>query len=121
MSILWGKDGLTWLFYVPSFICGTLIGGSIAFVFLKKLSANGMLAKMQTTLGSASYGNESSIIADSVAVAAFGVLLFTVIKILTGIFGLENEAWNYLAWGVMAICVVAGAICFVGKGKKNDE
>jgi len=30
MTLLWGKEGLSWLFYVPSFICGTLIGGSIA-------------------------------------------------------------------------------------------
>ena len=34
MTLLWGKEGLSWLFYVPSFICGTLIGGSIAFVGL---------------------------------------------------------------------------------------
>ena len=40
MSILWGREGLSWLFYIPSFVCGTLIGGSIAFAFLKKLSAS---------------------------------------------------------------------------------
>ena len=51
MTFFWGKTGLTWLFYVPSFVCGTLIGGSIAFVFLKKLSKNGMLAKLQSMLG----------------------------------------------------------------------
>ena len=32
MTFLWGREGLSWLFYVPSFICGTLIGGSIAFL-----------------------------------------------------------------------------------------
>lgn len=26
MNFIWGKEGLTWLFYVPSFIGGTLIG-----------------------------------------------------------------------------------------------
>lgn len=50
MSIIWGKSGLTWLFYVPSFICGTLIGGSIAYVFLKRLAKNGMLEKIQNSL-----------------------------------------------------------------------
>lgn len=50
MSYFWGKEGLTWLFYVPSFICGTLIGGSIAYVFLKKLSNAGVLAKFQNKL-----------------------------------------------------------------------
>ncbi|MBQ2743560.1 MAG: energy coupling factor transporter S component ThiW, partial [Oscillospiraceae bacterium] len=34
MTFFWGKEGLSWLFYVPSFICGTLIGGSIAYLLL---------------------------------------------------------------------------------------
>lgn len=51
MTYLWGKTGLTWLFYVPSFTCGTLIGGSIAFVFLGKLSKSGLLLKFQLMLG----------------------------------------------------------------------
>ena len=33
MAFICGREGLGWLFYVPSFICGTLIGGSIAFIF----------------------------------------------------------------------------------------
>ncbi len=55
MSLIWGKTGLTWLFYVPSFICGTLIGGSIAYVFLKALSKSDVLTKMQRMLGEKSY------------------------------------------------------------------
>ncbi len=35
MTLIWGRAGLTWFFYVPSFIAGTLIGGSLAFIFLK--------------------------------------------------------------------------------------
>ena len=50
MTYLWGKEGLTWFFYVPSFICGTLIGGSIAFVLLKRLEVTGALSKMQNGL-----------------------------------------------------------------------
>lgn len=50
MTYIFGKEGLSWLFYVPSFIMGTLIGGSIAFLFLIRLSKNGMLAKMQGKL-----------------------------------------------------------------------
>lgn len=50
MTFLWGKEGLTWLFYVPSFICGTLIGGSIAFIFLTQLKRAGMLTKIQASL-----------------------------------------------------------------------
>lgn len=50
MTYLWGKEGLTWFFYVPSFIMGTLIGGSIAFLLLKRLEATGALKKMQNSL-----------------------------------------------------------------------
>ena len=54
MTYIWGKTGLTWFFYVPSFICGTLIGGSIAFVFLKKLANTGLPWKCFINSGSGS-------------------------------------------------------------------
>ena len=50
MAFIWGREGLTWLFYVPSFICGTLIGGSIAFVFLHQLQKAGVLKNIQMKL-----------------------------------------------------------------------
>ena len=50
MTYIWGREGLTWFFYVPSFICGTLIGGSIAFLLLVKLEAAGVLSKIQNSL-----------------------------------------------------------------------
>lgn len=50
MTYLWGKEGLTLFFYVPSFIMGTLIGGSIAYLLLKRLSVTGMLRKIQDSL-----------------------------------------------------------------------
>lgn len=50
MAFLWGREGLTWLFYVPSFICGTLIGGSIAALLLYQLQRAGVLRKMQDRL-----------------------------------------------------------------------
>lgn len=51
MTYIWGRSGLTWIFYVPSFVLATLIGGSIALLFLKTLSKNGMLFKIQYELG----------------------------------------------------------------------
>ena len=50
MTFLWGREGLSWLFYVPSFICGTLIGGSIAYVFLYQLQRMGALREIQSKL-----------------------------------------------------------------------
>ena len=51
MEIIMGRTGLSWMFYVPSFICGTLIGGSIAFCLLTVLSKNGTLLEFQRKLG----------------------------------------------------------------------
>lgn len=51
MTLFYGKTGLTWTFYVPFFVCGTLIGGSIAFILLLVLSRNGTLREFQEKLG----------------------------------------------------------------------
>ena len=51
MTLLWGRSGLAWMFYVPSFIAGTLIGGSIAFILLTVLQKNGALKNIQQKLG----------------------------------------------------------------------
>lgn len=51
MTLIWGKTNITWFFYVPSFVLATIIGGSIAYVFLKALSRTGNLYKIQSKLG----------------------------------------------------------------------
>jgi energy coupling factor transporter S component ThiW len=55
MALLYGKTGLTWMFYVPLFISGTLIGGTIAYFFLIAMRKNGMLKTMQQKLGAKIY------------------------------------------------------------------
>ena len=55
MALLMGRTGLTWLFYVPSFIMGTLIGGTIAFIFLTALKRNSSLSEIQKKLGAKHY------------------------------------------------------------------
>lgn len=55
MAFLYGKTGLTWLFYVPLFVCGTLIGGTIAYFFLLSLKRSGMLTNFQRSLGAKIY------------------------------------------------------------------
>lgn len=56
MAYLVGRNGLTWFFYTPFFVGATLIGGGIAYVFLKSLQRSGNLAKLQKTLGGRVYG-----------------------------------------------------------------
>ncbi|MBP3330500.1 MAG: energy coupling factor transporter S component ThiW [Clostridia bacterium] len=59
MTYFWGRTDLTWLFYVPSFIGGTLIGGSIAFVLLIAMNKSNLLSKFQKMLGVKSYESKS--------------------------------------------------------------
>lgn len=57
MEIFYGRTGLSWMYYVPMFISGTLIGGSIAFCLLMALSRNGTLREFQQKLGVNVYDN----------------------------------------------------------------
>lgn len=59
MEFLYGRTGLSWMYYVPSFLCGTLIGGSIAFALLSVLSRNGTLREFQRKLGGEVYDRKS--------------------------------------------------------------
>ena len=121
MSYLWGRDGLSWMFYVPSFICGTLIGGSIAYVFLRKIASNGMLTKLQLKLNSTSYTDKSTVLSDSLTIAAFGAILFVVIKIASNIFKLTGSIWNILAYAAPGVCVAAATIYYVIKKVKTKD
>ncbi|SHJ56078.1 energy coupling factor transporter S component ThiW [Hathewaya proteolytica DSM 3090] len=51
MALLMDKPGIGWFFYVPSFVTATIMGGSVAFLFLGALSRSGMLGKIQKSLG----------------------------------------------------------------------
>ncbi len=123
MSLLWGKENISWLFYVPSFICGTLIGGSIAFVFLKKLLVNGMLRKIQAEISDRIYEAQTGLISNTVSIAAIGVILYVVIEIPTGIFNFNSSVWHFVSKGCIVAFVIVAAIYFAVnklKGKGNE-
>ena len=113
MSFIWGKEGLSWLFYVPSFIGGTLIGGSIAYVFLRKFADNGMLARIQTMLASKSYQDKGSLLSNTLTIAAFGAILFVVFEISSGIFKLTSPVFDVLPYISLVFCVVTAFIYYI--------
>ncbi len=115
MTFFWGKEGLSWLFYVPSFICGTLIGGSIAYVFLRKFAANGMLARIQTMLGSRSYLDHTSILSNTLTIAACGAILFVVIELASDIFKFTGALWDKLSYVSLILCAAAAIIYYITK------
>ena len=121
MNFIWGKEGLTWLFYVPSFICGTLIGGSIAYVFLRKFADNGLLEQTQIMLESKSYRDKSSILSNTATIAAFGAVFFVIIEIATGIFKLETPFWGSLSYILLVACIISAVIYYIIKRVKASE
>jgi energy coupling factor transporter S component ThiW len=50
MTLIMGRSDLTPFFYVPLFLTGTVIGGSIAFIFLTALKKANLLTKLQMQL-----------------------------------------------------------------------
>ena len=120
MSLIWGKDGLSLFFYVPSFICGTLIGGSIAFFFLRKFADAGMLTKVQSMLGSAVYNDRSTVLSYSISIAAFGAILFVVFQLVPQIFDSQSEVWKYLSYGALAVFGAAAVVYYLIKHKKES-
>ena len=120
MTFLWGKEGLSWLFYVPSFICGTLIGGSIAYVFLRKFAANGMLVKIQTMLGAKGYMDHSSLLSNTITIAALGGILFVVFELATGIFELTAPIWDNMSYFSLALCGATAFIYYITKKLKAN-
>lgn len=120
MTLLWGKEGLSWLFYVPSFICGTLIGGSIAYVFLRKFAANGMLVKIQTMLGAKGYMDHSSLLSNTITIAALGGILFVVFELATGIFELTAPIWDNMSYFSLALCGATAFIYYITKKLKAN-
>ncbi len=121
MNFIWGKEGLTWMFYVPSFICGTLIGGSIAYVFLRKFADNGLLAHFQTMLASKSYTDKSTLLSNTLSIAAFGAIAFVIIEILTDMFRLTYAAWSYLSYISLAAFALASIVYYIVKKTKRGH
>ncbi len=119
MTFFWGKEGLSWLFYVPSFICGTLIGGSIAYLLLRKLSNAGLLSRFQQKLGSSVYNDVSGVFGNAAAIAALGAVLWLVTEILTGIFEMTSPVWSYISFSLLSLFILASVFYYIIKKKKE--
>jgi len=118
MDLIMGKEGLSLFFYVPSFICGTLIGGSIAYFFLRKLADAGLLMRLQDKLGSPVYADKRTILSTAITIAAFGAILFVVFGLIPGIFGIEegttgNTVFRILSYAAIALAVVTAVVYYV--------
>lgn len=111
MTWIWGRTGLTWMFYVPSFTAGTLIGGSLAFVLLTRMKKAGLVAQIQSALGSDVYTGGNEVLNDAIGIAVFGFIGYLVTVVLVHKFVPEpNAAVNSIKYFVLAAFIAAGVL-----------
>ncbi|MGN0316906.1 MAG: energy coupling factor transporter S component ThiW [Lachnospira sp.] len=120
MTFIWGRTGLTWFFYVPSFTAGTLIGGSIAFIFLKQLQKAKLLSRFQTALGSNVYDGGDVVVNDALGIAFLGFIGYLVTVIIVNNFFKDATGFTgYVKYIVLAVFLVAAfGYWLIKKGKK---
>ena len=121
MTLLWGYEGLGWLYYIPSFICGTLIGGSLAYVFLRKLASNGSLVRLQAMVSDRTYQEQGGLIPNALTIAASGVILYVVIEILASALKQTSPIWDYAAYGSLGAFVLAALVYLIVKKLRSAE
>ncbi len=106
MALLMHRDGLSWLFYVPTFLIATFMGGSVAFLFLRQLAKIGRLSRFQNMLSDHSYEEKISAASNAAAIGALGVISYLVIKILTNmVFESSAAVWNWIANAAVILSV----------------
>ena len=120
MTFLWGRTGLTWFFYVPSFIAGTLIGGSLGFIFLKHLQKAKLLSTFQKALGSQVYEGGDTVLNDALGIAFLGFIGYLATLIAVRLFVTSpGPAANSMKYLVFAAFVVGAFIYWMIKKPKT--
>ena len=119
MTLWWGYTGLTWVYYVPSFIAGTLIGGSVAFLLLKKLAKNGMLLKMQQELGAKVFDRPVTVAGDSMGIVFLGIIAYLAVLVLVKNVLKATGAAMAMPWVVLALFVAVAAYYYFSHRKES--
>lgn len=120
MTFVWGREGLTAFFYIPSFISGTLIGGSVAFIFLKELAKNMLLGKFQQTLGSKVCEGKINVWSDSIGIAFMGVIGYLAVLVLRNRMGFKGVAF-YAPHIVLSLFIVFAIVYLLINKKMKKE
>lgn len=119
MKLFWNTNGaydhLTWFFYVPSFVLGTLIGGSFAFLFLKKLVKTRLLQKFQQNLGSEIVTTEITKKDDAIGICFIGIILYIVSLVIIKSLLMLTGIWLYVPYILCSLFIVLGIIYYFMK------
>lgn len=119
MTYIVGRTGLSWLFYVPSFISGTLIGGSIAFIFLKQLIKNNLLVKYQRALGSTVFDTKENIYNDALGIVFMGIIAYLAVLVaVKNLLKVTEGILLYTPWFVLVLFILGALIYLLANQKK---
>ena len=111
MTWIWGRTGLTWMFYVPSFIAGTLIGGGLAFVLLTRMKKAGLVQQIQAALGSEVYTGGNEVLNDAIGIGVLGFIGYLVTVVLVHRFVPEpTPLVDSIKYFVLAAFAAAGVL-----------
>ena len=122
MTLLWGRTGLTWFFYVPSFIAGTLIGGSIAFIFLKQLANAKLLSRFQTALGSDIYETSDRVANNALGIAFCGFIAYLAVVVVVNNFVTQpGVVVNSIKYVVLAAFIIAAGVYWLVKRRSSID
>lgn len=122
MTYIWGRSGLTWFFYVPSFIAGTLIGGSIAFILIKQLNKIGQLTKIQKLLGSEVYINDNDTVKDALSIAFVAPIAYLAALVIENNLVSNPDGFiPYIKYITAAAFLIAAAVYYILKKPSKQK
>ena len=122
MTFLMGRGGLSLMFYVPGFICGTLIGGSVAFLFLKYLNKAKLLTKLQMSLGSEILEQPESSATDAVGIGVLGILVYlAVYLIIKNIFHITGGFFACIPAIALLLVEAAAVVYYITQVRRKRQ
>ena len=97
----------------------TLIGGSLAFVFLRALAKNGQLARFQTALGSEAYAASSDVWTNAVGIAALGLIGYLASVVLLKMLLKLSGTWvTVVPYALVGVALLA-AVCYLIRNRSQ--
>ena len=121
MTFIWGREGLSWLFYVPPYI-GNTHWRQHCICFSQTVKQDKNVVKMQKALGSADHETNDSVFADSLGIAALGVVGYLAILIIVKLILDISSGWAlYLPYIPLAGLMIIAVVYFFVKQNKISK
>ena len=96
-----------------------MLGGSVAFLLLKKLAKNGMLLKMQQELGAKVFDRPVTVAGDSMGIVFLGIIAYLAVLVLVKNVLKATGAAMAMPWVVLALFVAVAAYYYFSHRKES--